>query len=212
MQKSGEKLRTERLKKGYTLERVEHETKIKKAVLAKIEEGNFKNLPPSTFVKGFIRNYAIFLNLDPDHILALYRRETDKPDTSSTTKPFLTQLSNSIFSITPQRIFYSAILLIIILFVSYFLSLFISLSSGPRLEVISPVNNQKFTTKNIYLTGKTSPDSSLYINNNQTSLTAQGEFSQPVILDSGLNKYEITSIDRNGRKTTKNLTIFYNPQ
>ena len=61
MQKSGEKLRSERLKKGYTLERIEHEIKIKKTVLSKIEEGDFKNLPPSTFVKGFIRNYAIFL-------------------------------------------------------------------------------------------------------------------------------------------------------
>ena len=212
MQKSGEKLRSERLKKGYTLERIEHEIKIKKTVLSKIEEGDFKNLPPSTFVKGFIRNYAIFLNLDPENIVALYRRETDKPDNLATTKPFLTQLSNSIFSVTPQRIFYLAIAVIAFLFLFYFSNLFFSLSSGPNLSIVSPQNNQEFNTKNIFITGKTGPDSTLFINNNQTSLTTKGEFSKPVILDSGLNKYEIVSIDRNNRKTTKNLTIFYNPQ
>lgn len=212
MQKSGEKLRSERLKKGYTLERIEHEIKIKKTVLSKIEEGDFNNLPPSTFVKGFIRNYAIFLNLDPDNIVALYRRETDKPDNLAMAKPFLTQLSNSIFSVTPQRIFYLAIAVIAFLFLFYFGNLFFSLSSGPNLNIVSPQDNQEFNTKNIFITGKTGPDSTLFINNNQTSLTTKGEFSKPVILDSGLNKYEIVSIDRNNRKTTKNLTIFYNPQ
>ncbi len=212
MQKSGEKLRSERLKKGYTLERVEHETKIKKSVLSKIEEGDFNNLPPSTFIKGFIRNYAIFLGLDPGNLIALYRRETDKPDVNSSTKPFLTQLSSSLFAITPHKIFYSAIGLIIILFVFYFFNLFLSLSSGPSLEIVSPQNNQKFTTKNIYLTGQTGIDSSLFINSSPISLTAEGEFSRPVILDSGLNKFELTATDRNGRKTTKTLTIYYNPQ
>ncbi len=212
MQKSGEKLRSERLKKGYTLERIEHEIKIKKTVLSKIEEGDFNNLPPSTFIKGFIRNYAIFLNLDPDNIVALYRRETDKPDNLAMAKPFLTQLSNSIFSVTPQRIFYLAIAVIAFLFLFYFGNLFFSLSSGPNLNIVSPQDNQEFNTKNIFITGKTGPDSTLFINNNQTSLTTKGEFSKPVILDSGLNKYEIVSIDRNNRKTTKNLTIFYNPQ
>ncbi len=211
MQKSGEKLRAERLKKGYTLERIEHETKIKKSVLKKIEDGDFANLPPSTFVKGFIRNYAIFLSLDPDNLIALYRREIDKPDISSSTRPFLTQLSSSLFAITPQRIFFTSLGLIIILFVFYFANLFLSLSTGPTLDIISPKNNEKFTTKNIYLTGRTSLDSNLFINGVQTSLTTKGEFSKPVILDSGLNKYEITSIDRNSRKTSKNIIIYYNP-
>jgi len=211
MQKSGEKLRAERLKKGYTLERIEHETKIKKSVLKKIEEGDFTSLPPSTFVKGFIRNYAIFLTLDPNNLIALYRREIDKPDISSSTRPFLTQLSSSLFAITPQRIFFISLGLILILFVFYFVSLFLSLSTGPTLDIISPKNNDKFTTKNIYLTGRTGLDSDLFINGVQTSLTTKGEFSKPVILDSGLNKYEITSIDRNSRKTSKNIIIYYNP-
>lgn len=212
MQKSGEKLRTERLRKGYTLERVENETKIKKTVLKKIEEGDFNNLPPSTFVKGFIRNYAIFLNLDPDNLIALYRREVDKPDANSGTKPFLTQLSSSLFAVTPHRIFYISLGLILFLFVFYFASLFLSLSTGPSLNIISPKNNEKFTTKNIYLTGRTGVGSNLFINGTQISLTAEGEFSKPVILDSGLNKYDITAVDRNGRKTSKNLIIYYNPQ
>lgn len=212
MTKSGEKLRTERLKKGYTLERVELETKIKKSVLEKIEFGNFNSLPPATFVKGFIRNYAIFLSLDPEEVLALYRREIDKPDPVSTTKPFLTQLSNSLFSITPQKIIYLTIFLIIFSFVFYFASQIYSLSSGPSIKIISPSNNEKFTTQNIYLTGKTSSDADLFINTEQISLTAEGEFSKPIILDSGLNKFEISAIDRNGRKNTKIFTVYYNPQ
>ncbi len=212
MQRSGEKLRTERLKKGYTLERVEHETKIKKSVLLKIEEGDQSNLPPATFVRGFIRNYAIFLGLEPENILALYRRETDKPDVSSSTRPFLTQLSNSVFSVTPQRIFFISILSVILLFIFYFGNLFLSLSSGPSLSIISPKNNEKFSTKNIFITGQTTPDATLFINQSPVSLTAKGEFSKPVILDSGLNKYTIESVDRNNRKTQRSLTIIYNPQ
>ncbi len=212
MQRSGEKLRAERLKKGYTLERIEHETKIKKSVLLKIEEGDQDNLPPATFVKGFIRNYAIFLGLDPENILALYRRETDKPDIASSTRPFLTQLSNSFFSITPQRIFFVSIISVILLFLFYFGNLVFSLSSGPSLSIISPKNNEKFSNKNIFITGQTTPDATLFINQSPVSLTAKGEFSKPVILDSGLNKYTIESIDRNNRKTQRSLTIIYNPQ
>ena len=58
-----------------TVEEIAKRTKIHTEFLSAIESDDFAALPQGPFVKGFIRTYALELGLDPDHILAVYRRD-----------------------------------------------------------------------------------------------------------------------------------------
>ena len=70
-----ERLFTARERKGVDLYRAERETKIRARYLAALERGDWKELPGAVYTKGFLRNYALYLGLDPDDVLLQWRRE-----------------------------------------------------------------------------------------------------------------------------------------
>jgi cytoskeletal protein RodZ len=61
--------------RGVDLLRAERETKIRRQYLAAMERGAWEELPPGVYARGFLRNYAIYLGLDPDEVLASWSRE-----------------------------------------------------------------------------------------------------------------------------------------
>ncbi len=60
----GDILRYEREQKGLTLERASERSRMKLSVLSAIETGETGEIP-SVYLKGYIRNYARFLGVDP---------------------------------------------------------------------------------------------------------------------------------------------------
>jgi len=69
----GELLRKTREAKGLSLAQVEEATKIRSVYLQALEEEDDDCLPPPVYVKGFLRNYARYLDLDPQQVLSLYQ-------------------------------------------------------------------------------------------------------------------------------------------
>jgi len=61
--------------RGVDLLRAERETKIRRQYLAAMERGAWEELPAGVYARGFLRNYAIYLGLDPDEVLASWNRE-----------------------------------------------------------------------------------------------------------------------------------------
>ena len=59
----GDLLRYEREQKGLTIERASRQSRIKPSVLEAIESGETGDIP-SVYLKGYIRNYARFLDVD----------------------------------------------------------------------------------------------------------------------------------------------------
>ena len=57
------------------LYRAERDTKIRARYLGALERGDYKELPGAVYTKGFLRNYALYLGLDPDEVLVQWRRE-----------------------------------------------------------------------------------------------------------------------------------------
>ncbi len=70
-----ERLYAAREAKGVDLYRAERDTKIRARYLGALERGDYKELPGAVYTKGFLRNYALYLGLDPDEILEQWRRE-----------------------------------------------------------------------------------------------------------------------------------------
>ena len=69
----GERLRRAREAKGVDLNRVERDIKIRAKFLAALESGDYLELPGDVYTKGFLHNYAVYLKLNPDKLLADYK-------------------------------------------------------------------------------------------------------------------------------------------
>jgi cytoskeleton protein RodZ len=69
----GNTLREARVRRSLTLQQVEEDTKIRVKYVQAMENEDFDVMPGATYVKGFLRTYASYLNLDPDVILEEYR-------------------------------------------------------------------------------------------------------------------------------------------
>ncbi len=74
MDELGKTFQKARETKNITLDQVTQATKIKRVYLEAIETENFKVFPSVPMLRGFIRNYAIFLGLDSAQMLSLYEQ------------------------------------------------------------------------------------------------------------------------------------------
>ena len=73
MESIGQKLKTAREAKGFTIEQVARDTHIAKRFILSLEEENFDAFPGDTYILGFLRNYSDHLGLDPVEMITLYK-------------------------------------------------------------------------------------------------------------------------------------------
>jgi len=66
----GALLRAAREQKGWTVEQVVQQLKLARRQVEAMEGDDFAALPGNTFARGFVRNYARLLQLDPQPVLA----------------------------------------------------------------------------------------------------------------------------------------------
>ncbi len=71
----GEYLRRERELRDITLPEISAVTKVSQRYLEALEQDDEAHLPAAVFIKGFIRNYAIFIGLDPEEVLLRYQEQ-----------------------------------------------------------------------------------------------------------------------------------------
>ena len=74
-----ERLRSAREKLGVSIEEAERATKIRRRYIEAIEGGDFERLPDGPPSRGFIKNYARYLGLDPDRSLTDFESEVGVP-------------------------------------------------------------------------------------------------------------------------------------
>lgn len=79
MRPAGEILKEKRGELGISLEEASAETKIGKKFLAALEASDYSLLPNLVTAQGFIKNYARFLQVEEEKVLARFRRDTKQP-------------------------------------------------------------------------------------------------------------------------------------
>lgn len=68
----GDTLRQARAYKGVTIREAEQATRISRHYLAALEEERFDSLPALIYQRGIVRNYAAYLDLDPNKLLEMF--------------------------------------------------------------------------------------------------------------------------------------------
>ncbi len=195
----GELLHNARLEKKLELSVVEKATKIREKFLVALENNDFDKLPPGTFTKGFIKNYAAFLGLPAEEILAFYRRQVNEEKV-----PVLPLEGPKIgrFALTPQFFTTSAVGILVVLFFAYLVFSYFQFAGSPALVINSPRNNSVVSEEQIEVVGKTDPEATLSVNGQTVAVSENGTFDVKIPLQPGLNILTITATNKFKRQTT----------
>ena len=76
---AGARLRAAREAAGLSIDAVAQQLKLAPRQVQALEDDDWERLPGRTFVRGFARNYARFLDLDPDSVIALLPASDSAP-------------------------------------------------------------------------------------------------------------------------------------
>jgi cytoskeleton protein RodZ len=79
MSELGRLLVEARTAKELSLADVEEAIRVRQKYLEALEQGNYAALPPGAIARGFLRNYARYLDLDSAEILRMYTSESGDP-------------------------------------------------------------------------------------------------------------------------------------
>lgn len=201
----GEQLQLARERKGVDLFRAERDTKIRLRYLSALEDGAYEDLPSPVYTKGFLRNYAIYLGLDPDELLERWRDEMDSLRSAEriavAPPPMPIAAPGRRLTITPGMLVAGLVLLTVLAFVGYLgIQLLrysevtpVALTKPPN--VFSTIDAERTILEGTSGAGATitirGPGDELY----NTNANEDGEWSKEVDLARGRNDFSITATD-----------------
>ena len=201
-----DRLSAARERKGVDLVRAERDTKIRVRYLSALERGDYRDLPGAVYTKGFLRNYAIYLSLDPEDVLRQWRRERGDqvgPEPVIVPPRPLDEPSRPL-NFSPSVVVAALLTAGVVLFFIYLSSQLLRYSKPPELAVTNPataVFQESEDATSFRLAGTSTPGSTVTIKAaGQTepirvTALASGEWSFQVDLRRGQNRFDIGAIN-----------------
>lgn len=208
MRTVGEILRKARVEKRLTLEEAEKKLRIRKKFLAAMEENAWHKLPSLPYIKGFIRNYSIYLGLKPDEMLAFFRRQFREREKSGLLPEGVTKpLNEPLIRWTPRLTIVTIVCIFVGIFFGYVFLQYRTTTSPPALTIEKPLQGEIVAAATTAVSGTTDRDSVVSINNQQIAISADGTFQTTISLTPGVNTIVIESTNTFGKKQTITRTI-----
>ena len=210
----GETLQAARERKGVDLYRAERDTKIRLRYLSALEDGDYAELPAPVYTKGFLRNYAIYLGLEPDDILERWRDEMEQQRTATRVAVIpppmpIAEPGGRRLHITPSMIVAGLVGLVVIAFVGYIGIQLMRFAQVTPLAVTNPPDVFfQIEASQITLAGTSSPGARIHISgpadqSYDVTASESGGWTRDVNLANGENNFTIIATDRDtGRDST----------
>lgn len=202
--KLGEVLRAAREAKFVDLARVERDTKIRARYLSALERGEYRDLPGTVYVKGFLRNYGIYLGLDPEYLIDLYRLEQgglafERASGALPMGPRRLRVPRALV-ITPGALAAVVLTVLVIAFGVYLVGEFVTFARTPDLRITEPATDVVGWTGSQYtVRGTTEPNATITVDglreNPTVKADATGAFEISVKLLPGANVVTLVAND-----------------
>ncbi|MFA4936844.1 MAG: helix-turn-helix domain-containing protein [Patescibacteria group bacterium] len=184
----GNTLRQAREQQGFTFKQVSFQTKILESYLRALEDENIKILPAGSYGRHFLREYANYLNLPVEILLKEYDEVQSYMIKGKTAIPPKKTKMRSWFRLS--WLVLSILFLTLVVYLGWEArNLFLS----PQVELINPPSDIVVNELQIQVKGKTSPGTQITLNGEQVPVSDQGEFSQEVLLQPGLNTITVSA-------------------
>ncbi len=202
--KLGEVLRAAREAKGVDLPRVERDTKIRERYLSALERGEYRELPGPVYTKGFLRNYGLYLGLDPEYLVDLYRLEAtgaavDRRGPDSAPRPRRRRRPRT-FVVTPGAVVAAILTILVGAFIAWLTYEFVNFAGIPELRITQPPGDvAALRATKIEIRGVSAPDARITVKglgeNRDVTADHTGAFSFEAQLMPGSNLLELTATD-----------------
>jgi cytoskeletal protein RodZ len=202
--KLGEVLRGAREAKGADLSRAERETKIRARYLSALERGEYRELPGPVYTKGFLRNYGLYLGLDPEYLVDLYRLEAtgvgaDHPAPGAPPRPRRRRRTRT-FVVTREAVVAAILTIVVGALIAWLTYEFVNFAGIPDLRITQPPGDvAAYSRTQIAISGVTAPDARISVDglgeNREVTADHQGHFSFVAVLRPGSNVVELTATD-----------------
>lgn len=196
MKTAGDLLKDKRVLKELSLEDVAAKTKIKSEYLLAIENSDFTALPSATFAKGFLRNYASFLYLNPDTILAMFRRDFTQNDKGEIIPRGLVDPVGG-----RPRFFTVGLILTsmaTLAFLGFLFFQLISWWSYPKLQLLQPKNGDTYGEK-VTFKGFTASDAVVKVDGQLVIVDPSGQFTLDLVFPAGTHSILVEATNRQGK-------------
>jgi cytoskeletal protein RodZ len=209
-----DRLSAARERKGVDLARAERDTKIRVRYLSALERGDYRDLPGAVYTKGFLRNYAIYLELDPEDVLRQWRRERGDqvgPEPVIVPPRPLDEPSRPL-NFSPSVVVAALLTAGVVLFFVYLSSQLLRYSRPPDITVSNPATatyEVDETTTSFRLAGTATPGATVTIRAAgqsqpiRVTALASGEWSVQVDLRRGQNQFEIDALNPETGKSSE---------
>ncbi len=193
----GEILRRARLKKNVTLDQVSHSIHLQKKYLEAIERNDWSVFASNVYILGSLRQYADYLDLEPSHAVAYFRRDFEKKEDIRFRRrlPSLSTLSD-----------HKKIMIILVSFISTLFAVFFGYQvylylTPPPVEIMSPSRTTFRNVELIRIVGRTQKESVVHIFNQEIFPDKAGVFYFDLPLKKGNNSVKIKVTGPNGKVT-----------
>jgi len=203
MRTIGSFIKETRVRKKYSLEKLENLTKIKKHFLAGLERQDWAKLPDFPVLTGFVKNIAKALGLDEGSTIAILKRDYPPKDLSINPKPDVSDR----FVWSPKLTFLVGVGVVLVAVVSYLLVSYIQFLSPPSLEVFEPRAEQVVTENPIKVSGKTTTDAVVTVNNQPFIVSDEGTFEGEIEVFEGTGEIIVKATSRSGKETLESRKI-----
>jgi len=183
-------------------------TGIPNKYIKKIEAGEWFDLPPGVYAKGFLKKYAKAVGLDENEAAQRYDLEIEKLKRKSS-RPLGDNalgryLKKKFFAISffkrasLRTIVFCAAIVFILAYIGWQFNVVLK---KPNLSVSRPTEDIAVSESKFLIEGKVSTGGSLTINNEPVYAEGDGSFKKEIELIYGLNVLEIKAISRFGKET-----------
>lgn len=207
MKTVGEILKSARAEQNISLDEAESVTKIRKKYLQALEENEWQKLPSLTYTKGFIKNYAQFLGLNFDLVMAFFRRQSAEVERVKVMPRGMSEPLNEPFlRLTPSKILGGFVLILIFLFFFWLFGQYQSFVGTPKILIDRPGENEIVRGTFIDVSGQTDPWVTLTINGQEVKLI-NGKFNQEIAATPGTIKISVIATNKFGRKQEVTRTV-----
>jgi cytoskeletal protein RodZ len=210
-----ERLLAARERKGVDLYRAERDTKIRARYLAALEQGEYAELPGAVYTKGFLRNYALYLGLDPEDVIRQWKRE--RGDTAVPPEPVLAvpkplAAPRQGITFSPVLIIAALLAVLIAVFAVYLGIQLVRFAKPPTLAVTNPaqaVIDVPEDATSYTLRGTSIPGATITITvagrdqPYRVSADSLGRWTADVDLRRGRNQFDVTAVDPETGKTAE---------
>jgi cytoskeletal protein RodZ len=210
-----ERLLAARERKGVDLYRAERDTKIRARYLAALEHGEYAELPGAVYTKGFLRNYALYLGLDPEDVIRQWKRERGDAQVAaepvlSVPKPLAAPRQGLTFS--PVIVVAALLTIVIGAFAVYMGVQLVRFAKPPTLALTNPpqaVIDVAEETTTYQLRGTTIPGATVTVTAAgreqpyRVSADGTGRWVADVDLRRGRNQFDIAALDPDTGKTSE---------